>query len=89
MEDRISVVDFELQRLEEQLSSLKAEKMTLTNHLFENLKEMEKIPQEAEDSKNQLTNNNMYLGEPYRIFTIIQTYFSRIAALAEDTKLLD
>ncbi|KAM1543859.1 hypothetical protein ACFX1Z_013475 [Malus domestica] len=89
MEDRIVVVNFKIQRLEEQLSSVKAENMTLTNHLFKKVEEMEKLSQEVEDSKNQLTNSNMYLGEPNRIFSVMQTYFSRIAALAKDTKLLD
>ncbi|KAM2927936.1 hypothetical protein COP2_035240 [Malus domestica] len=89
MEERITIVDYEIQHLEEQLSSLKAEKVTLTNHLSQKVEEMEKTSQEIEDSENQLVNSNMYLGEPGRIFTIIQTYFSRIVALAEDVKLLD
>ncbi|KAB2612494.1 hypothetical protein D8674_034810 [Pyrus ussuriensis x Pyrus communis] len=88
MEDRIAVVDAKIQRLENQLSSLKAEKMSLTNHLSKKVEEMENISQEVEDSKNQLTNNNTYLGEPSRIFIIMQTYFSRIVALTEDAKLL-
>ena len=74
--------------MEKQLSSLKAEKMSLTNHLSKKVEDMKKISQEVEDSKNQLANNNMYLGEPGRIFTIMQTYFSRIVALAKDAKLL-
>ncbi|KAB2631169.1 hypothetical protein D8674_008688 [Pyrus ussuriensis x Pyrus communis] len=51
MEERIAVVDSEIQRLEEQLSSLKAEKVTFTNHLSQKVEEMEKISQEVEDSK--------------------------------------
>lgn len=43
MEGRIAVVDFKIQRLEEQLTSLKAEKMILTNHLCKKVEEMEKI----------------------------------------------
>ncbi|XP_070668971.1 uncharacterized protein [Malus domestica] len=59
MEARITVVDSEIQSLEEQLSLLKAEKMTLSNQLSQ---------------------------KPDRIFAIMQTYFSRIVALAEDVK---
>ena len=33
-------------------------------------------------------NSNMYLGEPGRIFIIMQAYFSRIVALAKAIKLL-
>lgn len=88
MEDMIAIVDSEIRRLEEQLSSLKAEKMTLANHLFKKVDEMEKITQKVEDSKAQLANSNMYLGEPSIIFTIMQIYYSRIAALVEDAKLL-
>ncbi|KAM2116883.1 hypothetical protein TB2_009203 [Malus domestica] len=88
MEARITVVGFEIQSLEEQLSLLKAEKMTLTNQLSQKVEEMEKAFQEVEDSENQLVNSNMYLGEPCRIFVVMQTYFYRIVALAEDVKLL-
>ncbi|KAB2597126.1 hypothetical protein D8674_000046 [Pyrus ussuriensis x Pyrus communis] len=74
---------------EKYLSSLRAEKVTLTNHLSQKVEELEKISQEVEDSKDQLVNNNMHLGELSRIFTIMQAYFSRIVAMAEDVKLLD
>ncbi|KAM1519781.1 hypothetical protein ACFX1Z_022547 [Malus domestica] len=88
MEDSIVVVDAEIQRLKEQFSSLKVKKMTLATHLSQKVEEMEKISQEVEDSKAQLANSNMYLGEPGLIFIIMQTYYSRIVALAEDVKLL-
>ncbi|KAM1219858.1 hypothetical protein ACFX2G_047876 [Malus domestica] len=88
MEARISVVDSEIRSLDEHLSLLQAEKMTLTNQLSQKVEEMEKASQEVEKSENQLVNNNMYLGEPDRIFAVMQTYFSRIVALAEDVKLL-
>ncbi|KAB2599559.1 hypothetical protein D8674_009830 [Pyrus ussuriensis x Pyrus communis] len=78
MEEKIAVVDSEIQRLEEQLCSLKAEKVTLTNHFSQKVEEIEKISQEVEGSKTQLVNSNMYLGEPSGIFIIMQTYFSRI-----------
>ncbi|KAM1328592.1 hypothetical protein ACFX2I_012596 [Malus domestica] len=58
MEERIVVVDSEIQLLEEQLSSLKAEKVALANHLSQKVEEMEKISQEVEDSKTQLVNSN-------------------------------
>ncbi|KAM1241490.1 hypothetical protein ACFX2J_046682 [Malus domestica] len=87
MEAKISVVDSEIRSLDEQLSLLQL-KMTLTNQLSQKVKEMEKASQEVEDSENQLVNRNMYLGEPDRIFVVMQTYFSRIVALTEDVKLL-
>ncbi|KAB2608852.1 hypothetical protein D8674_012020 [Pyrus ussuriensis x Pyrus communis] len=43
MEERIAMVDFEIQHLEEQLSLLRAEKVTLTNRLSQKVEEMEKI----------------------------------------------
>ncbi|KAM0970943.1 hypothetical protein ACFX15_018354 [Malus domestica] len=89
MDERIAVVDYEIQRLKEQLSLLKAERVTLTNNFSQKVEEMEKTSQEIEDFENQLVNSNMYLGEPGRIFTIMQTYFSRVVALAADVKLLD
>ncbi|KAM0975931.1 hypothetical protein EV1_018672 [Malus domestica] len=89
MDERIAVVDYEIQRLKEPLSLLKAERVTLTNNFSQKVEEMEKTSQEIEDFENQLVNSNMYLGEPGRIFTIMQTYFSRVVALAEDVKLLD
>ena len=89
MEERISVVDSEIQRLEEQLLLLKAEKATLADRLSIKVEEMEKTSHEIEDSRDQLVNSHMCLGEPHRISTIMQTYFSRVIALAEDVKLLD
>lgn len=49
---------------------------------------MKKVNQEVEDSEAQLANINIYLEEPGMIFTIMQTYHSRIVALAKDVKLL-
>lgn len=89
MEARIAVVDYEIQRLEEHLSSLKAEKVAFTNHLSQKVKEMEQASQEVEGSKSQLVNSSTYLGKPDRIFTIMQAYFFKVTALAEDVKLLD
>ncbi|KAM1120587.1 hypothetical protein ACFX19_002409 [Malus domestica] len=88
MEERITVV-VEIQNLEEQLSLLKAEKMTLTNQLSQKVEEKEKVSQEVEDFENQLVNSNMYLGETGRIFAVMQIYFPRIVSLDEDVKLLD
>lgn len=89
MKERIAVVDAEIQLLEEQLFSLKAEKVALTDRISKKVEEMEKTSQKVEDSKSQLVNSNTYLGELNRIFTTMQTYFSRVVALAEDVKLLD
>ena len=89
MEERFSVVDSEIQCLEEQLSSLKAEKAIIADRLSQKVEEMEKTSHEIEDSSDQLVNSHMCLGEPNRIFTIMQTYFSRVIALAKDVKLLD
>ncbi|KAB2600539.1 hypothetical protein D8674_040515 [Pyrus ussuriensis x Pyrus communis] len=75
MEDKIAVVD--------------AKKMNLANHLCKKIEEVEKMNQEVEDSKAQLANNNMYLEEPGRIFTIMQNYYFRMATLAKDVKLLN
>ncbi|KAB2599987.1 S2-RNase [Pyrus ussuriensis x Pyrus communis] len=75
MEDKIKVVAFEIQTLEEQLFPFKIE-------------EVKRVNQEVEDSKAQLDNNNIALEEPGKIFTIMQTYHSRMAALARDLKLL-
>ncbi|KAM2616307.1 hypothetical protein TB2_030724 [Malus domestica] len=88
MEDMIVVVESEIQKLEEQVSTLKAEKITLASQLYKKIKEVKKVNQEVEDSEAQLANNNMYLEEPGWIFTIMQTYYSRISALAKDVKLL-
>lgn len=49
---------------------------------------MKKVNLEVENAEAQLHNNNIALEEPGRIFTIMQTYHSTIAALAKDVKLL-
>ncbi|XP_018502252.1 uncharacterized protein LOC108867029 [Pyrus x bretschneideri] len=88
MEDRIIVVVAEIQELEEQLSALKAEQMTLSSNLYKKIKEVKKVNHEVEESETQLANSNIALEEPGCIFTIMQTYHSRIAALAKDVNLL-
>ncbi|XP_009353190.2 uncharacterized protein LOC103944450 [Pyrus x bretschneideri] len=88
MEDRIIVVVAEIQKLEEQLSALKAEQMTLSSKLYKKMEEVKKVNHEVEESEAQLANNNIALEEPGCIFTIMQTYHSRIAALAKDVNLL-
>ncbi|KAM1207841.1 hypothetical protein ACFX2J_013571 [Malus domestica] len=88
MEDRIIVVVAEIQKLEEQLLALKAEQMTLSSKLYKKLEEVKKVNHEVEESEAQLANSNIALEEPGRIFTIMQTYHSRIAALAKDVNLL-
>ncbi|KAB2626278.1 hypothetical protein D8674_017938 [Pyrus ussuriensis x Pyrus communis] len=76
MEDRIMVVDAEIQKLEEQLSALK------------NIEEVKRVNLEVEDVEAQLANSNIALEELGQIFTIMQTYHSRIAALAKDVSLI-
>lgn len=81
------VVAAEIQKLEEQLSALKAEKMTTTSKLYKKTEEVKEVNQEVEEEEAQLANINLSLEEPSRIFTIMQTYYSRIAALAKDINL--
>ncbi|CAN6587049.1 unnamed protein product [Malus baccata var. baccata] len=88
MEDRIRVVAVEIQKLEEQHSTLKAEQMTLSSKLYKKLEKVKKVNHEVEESEAQLANSNMALEEPGRIFTIMQTYHSMIAVLAKDVNLL-
>ncbi|KAM1758052.1 hypothetical protein ACFX11_007222 [Malus domestica] len=63
MEDKIMVVTFEIQKLEEQLSTMKAEQITLLRKLYQKIKEVKKVNQEVEDSKAQLANSNITLEE--------------------------
>ena len=39
---------------------------------------------ELEDAESQLIHNSTVLAEPTRIFTLMQTYYSRIITLVED-----
>ncbi|KAB2600392.1 hypothetical protein D8674_010663 [Pyrus ussuriensis x Pyrus communis] len=86
-EDRIMVIVAEIQKLEQQLFALKAEQITLSSKLYKKIEEVKKVNQQVEDSESQLANSNIALEEPSRIFTIMQTYHSRIAALAKNVKL--
>lgn len=88
VEDGIMVVVTEIQKLEEQLSTLKAEQMTFLRKLYQKIEEMKKFNHELKDSEAQLANNNIALEEPGRIFTIMQTYQSRVVALSKDVNLL-
>ncbi|KAM1876701.1 hypothetical protein ACFX14_044098 [Malus domestica] len=88
MKANITEVSSEIERLEEQLSVLKAEQATLTNQPHQKIEEVKKVNVEIEDAEAQLANSSIALEKPGRIFTIMQTYHSRIAALAKDVKLL-
>ncbi|KAM1807329.1 hypothetical protein ACFX11_030362 [Malus domestica] len=88
METRIIEVTSEIQKLEHQLSTLKAEQMTISSQLYQKIEEVKKVYLEVEDAEAQIANNDIALEEPGRIFTIMQSYRSRIAALAKDVKLL-
>lgn len=68
------VVTSEINKLEEQLSVLKAEQITLANKLYQKIDEVKKVNLEVDDVAAQLANNNITLEEPGRIFTIMQTY---------------
>ncbi|KAM2843641.1 hypothetical protein COP1_026331 [Malus domestica] len=49
MEDRIVVIESKIQKLEEQLSALKVEKMTLASQLYHKIEEVKKVNQEVKD----------------------------------------
>ncbi|KAM1160148.1 hypothetical protein ACFX19_033798 [Malus domestica] len=87
--ERIGVVTSEIQKLEEQLVVLKAEQANLLDTLENQTEEVKKTNSELEHSRYQLANSHTVLAEPSRIFTIKQTYHSRIITLSEDVKLLD
>lgn len=88
MEDQIMVVVAKIQKLEEQLSTLKAEQITFSSKLYKKIKELKRVNHKVEESEAQLANSNIALEELGRIFTIMQTYHYRIAALAKDVNLL-
>ncbi|KAB2615714.1 hypothetical protein D8674_022302 [Pyrus ussuriensis x Pyrus communis] len=88
MEDQIMVVAIKIQKLEEQLSALKAEQITLSSKLYKKIKELKRVNHEVEESEAQLANSNIALEELGRIFTIMQTYHHRIDTLAKDVNLL-
>ncbi|KAM2710342.1 hypothetical protein EV2_047917 [Malus domestica] len=88
MEDRIMMVVAEIHKLEEQLSAMKAEQMTLSSKLYKKIDEANRVNHEAEESEAQLANKNIALEEPGCIFTIMQTYHSKIVGLAKDVNLL-
>lgn len=88
MEDRIMVVVAEIQKLDVQLSVLKAEQMTLSRKLYHKIEEVKRVNLEVEDSEAQLANSNIDLEELGWTFTIMQTYHSRIIALARVVNLL-
>lgn len=62
--------------------------MTFSSMLYKKIKEVKRVNYEVEESEAQLANSNIALEEPGRIFTIMQTYHSRLAALAKDVNLL-
>ncbi|CAN6679637.1 unnamed protein product [Malus baccata var. baccata] len=87
MKDQIMVVVAEIQKLEEQLSALKAKQITLPSKLYKKIEEVKIVNDEVEKAEAQLTNNNIVL-EPGRNFTVMLTYHSMIAALDKDVNLL-
>ena len=87
-EERIKVVTSEIQKIEEQLAVLKAEQITLLSKLHQQIKKVMKANLEMEDAESQLANSSTILTEPTRIFTNMQTYYSKIITLGEDVNLL-
>lgn len=61
--------------------------MHLFNKLYRKIEEVKNMYQEVEDFESHLANNNTVMEEPGHIFTITQTYHSRIDALAKDVVL--
>ncbi|KAB2608814.1 TMV resistance protein N-like [Pyrus ussuriensis x Pyrus communis] len=86
--EMIKVVTFEIQKLKEQLAALKAEQTTLLSKLHQQTEEVKKANLEMKDAESQLASSNTVLAEPTRMFTIMQTYHSRIITLGEDVTLL-
>lgn len=62
--------------------------MTISSKLYQNIEEVKRVNLEVEDVEAQLANSNIALEELGQIFTIMQTYHSRIAALAKDVSLI-
>ncbi|KAB2632540.1 TMV resistance protein N-like [Pyrus ussuriensis x Pyrus communis] len=83
-EEKIKVVTSEIQKLEKQLVVLKAEQEALLGTLKQQIEEVQKANLELEHSKSQLVN----ISTITRIFTTMQTYYSRIITLGEDVNLL-
>ncbi|KAM1636509.1 hypothetical protein ACFX14_014457 [Malus domestica] len=82
--ERVRVVTSKIQELEEQLVALKEEQATLLDTLENQIEGVEKSNSELEHARSQLVNIHTVLAEPSRIFTIMQTYHSRIITLCED-----
>lgn len=59
MEDCIMVVAAEIQKLEEQLSALKVEQITLSSKLYPKIEEVKRVNLEMDDSNAQLANNDI------------------------------
>ena len=67
---------------------LKTEHATLLGKLQQQIEEVKKANKELEDAESQLINSSTVLAEPTRIFTLMQTYYSKIITLGEDVHLL-
>ncbi|KAM1977743.1 hypothetical protein FF1_014284 [Malus domestica] len=87
--EMVRVVTSKIQQLEEQLVALKAEQATLLDTLENQIEGVEKSNSELERARSQLVNIHTVLAEPSRIFTIMQTYHSRIITLYEDVNFLE
>ncbi|KAB2597450.1 TMV resistance protein N-like [Pyrus ussuriensis x Pyrus communis] len=88
IKERIKVVTSEIQRLEEQLTMLRAKQRAILSKLHQQIEEIKKENSELEYVESQLVNSSTVLVELTRIFTIIQTYRSRIVTLGEDVNQL-
>ncbi|KAM2084315.1 hypothetical protein ACFX1R_022163 [Malus domestica] len=87
--ERVKVVSSEIQKLEEQLIALKAERATLLDTLEHQIEGVEEATSELEQAKSELVNSHSILAEPSRIFTIMRTYHSRVITLCKDVKFLE
>ncbi|KAB2602772.1 TMV resistance protein N-like [Pyrus ussuriensis x Pyrus communis] len=74
-EETIKVVSSEIQRLEEQITMLRAEQVTILGKLQQQIEEVKKANMELENAESQLINNST-------------TYHSRIITLGEYVNLL-
>ncbi|KAM1554743.1 hypothetical protein FF1_007308 [Malus domestica] len=87
--ERVKVVSSEIQKLEEQLIALNAERATLLDTLEHQIEGVEEATSELEQAKSELVNSHTILAEPSRIFTIMRTYHSRVITLCKDVKFLE
>ncbi|KAM1046971.1 hypothetical protein TB2_025923 [Malus domestica] len=85
--DSISVVDQQIQQLEEELAKLNAEKASLASELAVKVVEARSASQQVDILDAQLVNSNIAVEEPERLEIDMKTVYARIVALAKDAHL--